>query len=104
MLFLAYNRAFCTLFTSLSLSLTLFFESLDIECPSLGIQLCVQAQTWMIKSFHLSAIPLGSSLTFMFRVGSVSCIIDTATRPWSLLGILNVAPTQALSVPAVRHR
>lgn len=54
----------------------------------------------MIKSFHLSAVPLGSSLTVM----PVLCIIDTAMGPWSLLGILNVATTEALSVPAARHR
>lgn len=58
----------------------------------------------MVKSFHLSVIPLCSSLTVMFRVGSVLCIIDSAMGPWSVLGILNVATTQALSVPAVRHR
>lgn len=104
MLFLASNRASCTLCTSLSLPLTLFFESLEAECSGFGIQLDVQALTWMIESFHLSAMPLGSSLTVVFRVGSVLCITDTAVGPWSLLEILNVAPTQALSVPAVRHR
>lgn len=93
------------LFVLLSLYLSLcFFESLEAECSGFGIQLDVQALTWMIESFHLSAMPLGSSLTVVFRVGSVLCITDTAVGLWSLLEILNVAPTQALSVPAVRHR
>lgn len=47
------------------------FESLGIEGPGLGIQLDVQALTWMIRSFHLSAIPLGSSSTVML---SLSCV------------------------------
>lgn len=46
----------------------------------------------------------GFFLTLMFRAGSVLCIIDTAMGPWSLLGVLDVVPTQALIVPAVRHR
>lgn len=37
------EQGFCTLCTALSLPLTLFFDTLDIDCPGLGIQLCIQA-------------------------------------------------------------
>lgn len=49
-----------------------------MEYTGFSIQLGIQPLTWVIKSFHLSAMPLGSLSTAMFGVGSVSCLIATA--------------------------
>jgi len=75
----------CSLSLSLSFSLMLFFKVLEVECSCWSIQLGIQSLAWMIKSFHLSAMPLRSFLTVMFGVEFVSCVIATAMAPWPLL-------------------